>query len=220
MYKWLKKTKCFFVHFFISFLYRTICFWVLTSGGGKNSPIHGLNFLWGELNHQWAKLGPMACNGGTRVRKLEGQTEQRRRGIYAGLGHALEKFWDLEWLVLQNSEDYKTSWRQTNCITAADDDELERRRTAETLQQTVQVDVEERRPNSIATERHDKKVMKSNADTKQQSAVGSVTVWQCNSFPVSESDGAALFDSYSSESEFDKFWVWQCTQKHKLIKSF
>ena len=57
-----------------------------------------------------------------------------------------------------------------------DDDELERQRKAEALQQTVQVDFEERRPNSIATERHDKKVMKSNADTKQQSAVGSVTV--------------------------------------------
>ena len=38
-----------------------------------------------------------------------------------------------------------------------DDDELERQRKAEALQQTVQVDFEERRPNSIATERRDKR---------------------------------------------------------------
>ena len=85
------------------------------------------------------------------------ETQQRQQAIHVQVG----------------DEDRQTESLQPIQV---DDDELERRQTAEMLQQTVQVDVEERRPNSIATERHDKKVMKSNTDTKQQSAVGSVTV--------------------------------------------
>ena len=66
--------------------------------------------------------------------------------------------------------------------------------------QAIQVDGE-RQP--IATERCDQRsdeVKRRYETTKRCRKCDSVTA-----SPVSESDGAALFDSYSSESEFDGF---------------
>ena len=50
-----------------------------------------------------------------------------------------------------------------------------------------------------------KEALKSNADTKKQSAIGSSAKAGKNLTTVPESDAAGMFNSDSSESEFDGF---------------